>query len=78
MMSKNDDIVKSFRKAAPYISSIYAFMVSIGIFGYAGYWADNKFETKPWFMLVGLLFGLGIGFYQFYKVLMREEKRGPE
>ena len=75
-MQKTDDSAKSFRKAAPYLSSVYTFMASIGIFGYLGYWVDKKFETKPWLLLVGLFFGLGIGFYQFYKVLIQEEKRG--
>jgi F0F1-type ATP synthase assembly protein I len=75
-MQKIDDSSNSFRKAAPYLSSVYTFMASIGLFGYVGYWADKNYETKPWFLLIGLFFGLGIGFYQFYKVLMREEKRG--
>jgi F0F1-type ATP synthase assembly protein I len=70
-----DDFAKSFRKAAPYLNSVYAFMASIGIFGYMGYWADAKFETRPLLLLIGLFIGLGIGFYQFYRVLMKQEER---
>jgi len=28
----------------------------------AGYWLDNHFETGPWLMLLGLLFGVAAGF----------------
>ena len=28
----------------------------------AGYWLDNRFETGPWLMLVGLLLGVAAGF----------------
>jgi F0F1-type ATP synthase assembly protein I len=71
----SDDFGKSFRKAAPYLNSIYTFMASIALFGFLGYLADKKFASKPWLMLIGLFLGLGIGFYQFYKVLIREEKQ---
>lgn len=27
-----------------------------------GYWLDSKFETGPWLMLAGLLFGVAAGF----------------
>lgn len=74
-MPKIDDFVSSFRKAAPYLNSVYTFMASIGLFGYAGYWIDKKFASKPLFLLIGLFCGMGIGFYQFYRVLMAEEKR---
>ncbi|MEX1010610.1 MAG: AtpZ/AtpI family protein [Balneolaceae bacterium] len=23
-----------------------------------GYWLDSRFETSPWFLLIGLLFGI--------------------
>jgi F0F1-type ATP synthase assembly protein I len=70
-----DDFSKSFRKAIPYLNSIYTFMASIALFGFLGYWADKKFTSKPWLLIFGLLMGLGFGFYQFYKVLMRQEER---
>jgi ATP synthase protein I len=70
-----NDFSQSFRKAGPYLGSIYSLMASIGIFGYIGYWIDTKYETRPLFLLIGLFLGLGIGFYQFYKVLMRQEKQ---
>ena len=27
-----------------------------------GYWLDNKYETGPWLMLAGLIFGVAAGF----------------
>ena len=31
------------------------FVGVMGIFTFAGYWADQKLETKPWLMITGLL-----------------------
>jgi len=36
--------------------------VAIGIGWGLGYWLDGKYDTGPWLMLVGLLFGVGAGF----------------
>ena len=30
------------------------FVGVMGLFTYAGYWADGKFGTRPWLMIVGL------------------------
>jgi len=32
----------------------------------AGYWADRRFGTQPWGLLIGAALGALIGFYQFF------------
>jgi hypothetical protein len=37
------------------------FGVSVAICLYAGYWLDERFHTKPWFSLCGVLLGVATG-----------------
>ena len=39
-----------------------------------GYWADNRWETAPWLMLAGLVFGAILGFYRFFVVVLGPQK----
>ena len=38
----------------------------IGYFG--GEWLDGRFHTKPWLMILGLLFGIAAGFRALWRV----------
>ena len=66
---------KAFRIAGPYINASYTLIAAIAMFGLAGWWIDGKLDTKPFILIVGLFFGLGIGFYNFIKILMRLDKK---
>ncbi len=35
----------------------------------AGLWVDNKLETKPLFILLGLAVGLAVAFYGVYRMI---------
>ena len=35
----------------------------------AGYWLDNRLNTAPWLLLVGLLLGLALAGYGVYRML---------
>lgn len=41
----------------------------------AGYWADNRWGTSPWLMLVGTLVGAGLGFYRFFLIVLVDSKK---
>ena len=45
------------------------------IFGGLGYWADLKWDTKPWLMLAGLFFGILMDSWEIYKLLKYEEEQ---
>lgn len=41
--------------------------VLLGIGG--GYWLDSWLGTKPWFLVLGGVLGLGLALYQFFKTV---------
>jgi ATP synthase protein I len=53
--------------------------ILIGVF--AGLWLDNKFNTNPLFILVGLVLGLGVavfGVYRMIRPLMNGKQDGKK
>ena len=47
------------------------FFVAAGILGgvLAGLWIDNKLDTRPLFVLLGLAVGLAVAFYGVYRMI---------
>ncbi|MBI4180983.1 MAG: AtpZ/AtpI family protein [Chloroflexi bacterium] len=41
--------------------------IILGVLG--GLWLDNKFNTKPILVIVGLLAGIGMAFYGVYRMI---------
>jgi F0F1-type ATP synthase assembly protein I len=68
---KLSPLMQALRKAAPYTNIGWVFALSIlaGIFG--GRWIDGKTGTEPLFTLLGALFGIAAGFYNFFKVTLK-------
>ncbi|MBI4202190.1 MAG: AtpZ/AtpI family protein [Chloroflexi bacterium] len=55
-----------------------AFCIVFGIGG--GIWLDNRLNTSPLFVLVGVLLGSGLAFYGVYKMLvplLTGDQNGP-
>lgn len=54
------------RRRSPYVLAAmdfgYTLLAAVGIFGAAGWWVDNKLQTKPWFLLLGIGLGIALGF----------------
>lgn|GEM_PF-397691 len=48
--------------------------VTLLIFVYAGHKLDRHFKSEPWFLLVGVVFGMGFGFYNLFKELNALDK----
>ena len=42
---------------------------------YAGQWLDRKLGSAPWFLLIGVFSGAGLGFYSMYHKLMKAQAR---
>ena len=51
----------------------FATSLAIGLVG--GYFLDRWLDTKPWFLLAGLLLGTVAGFYGMFKMLLPVYKR---
>ena len=72
--SQVSNLSTAYRKAAPYLNLVYVLIASILMFGALGWFADDFFQAKPIFTVLGIFVGLGIGFYSFFKSLKQLEK----
>jgi ATP synthase protein I len=70
-----EGIASSYRKAGPYIDASWQLAGAVGLGTLLGWWLDRKLGTSPWCLVGGALFGIGIGFYMFFKILMNLGKR---
>ena len=70
--------LKSFQnivqQAAPAASASYSLIASILIFTFLGKYIDSKFEISPFGVLIGVLIGLTVGFYQLIKITQLNKK----
>ena len=62
---------ENIRRAGPAATASYTLIGAILLIGGIGYGLDHRFETSPWFLLIGLLTGLIIGFYQLAKTVWK-------
>ena len=46
------------------------FALTIALCAYGGWWADARWETSPWLLIGGCLFGSVGGFYHLYRTLV--------
>ena len=51
------------------------FAISILVFAFLGQWADRRFGTDPWLLLIGVFLGGGGSFYSIYRRLMTDLER---
>jgi ATP synthase protein I len=68
------------REAAPFVGlgTTLAATVLAGLGG--GYWLDGRLGTRPVFLLLGGVFGVGAALYHFFKAVAGQDKRqeGPK
>ena len=69
-----EGIGSAYRKAGPYIDASWQLAGAVGLGTLAGWWLDKKLGTTPWLLVGGALFGIGLGFYLFFKILMNLNK----
>lgn len=66
---KNPDSVgETNRKSGLAWGAVTVMVAAILLFLGIGWLADNYFHTSPLFLVVGVILGTIIGFYQFYKI----------
>ena len=61
---------KVWVEVGPYLGIGWVFAVSIGVFAGLGWWLDPKLGTTPWLLVAGSVFGILIGFANFFKVVL--------
>ena len=60
------------RKSGPSASAAYTLLVAVLFLGGVGFYADHYFNSSPLFILIGLLIGLIIGFYELAKSVFKK------
>jgi F0F1-type ATP synthase assembly protein I len=75
-MIKIDSLANSFsylqkiiKQSGPAMGASYTLIGSILILGALGYFIDKWQDTSPLFLLIGLILGIIIGFYEIAKVI---------
>ena len=58
-------------QAGPAAAASYTLIGAIILLGGIGYAVDRWRGTSPWFLLIGLLLGLIVGFYELAKAVWR-------
>jgi ATP synthase protein I len=73
---RKDDLERSakslqdnFLRAGPAMSASYTLIGAILVLGGIGYALDAWLGTSPWCLLVGLLLGIIVGFYELAKTV---------
>lgn len=64
-----------FFKALEFASVGLEMGASVGIGALFGWWLDGKFGTKPWLLLVFLLFGVAAGFRALIRTARKASKQ---
>ena len=75
-MIKIDSLANSFnylqkiiKQSGPAMGASYTLIGSILILGALGYFIDKWQDTSPLFLLIGLILGIIVGFYEIAKVI---------
>ena len=78
-MPRNTDDRAAMAKAMDWVSRIISACVMSVLPALGGYFLDNWLGTKIVFILLGMLLGGGIGFYQLRKLVetMNEQSNDP-
>ncbi len=68
-------VAEAYRKAGPYLDASWQLAGSTGVWTFIGYWLDRHFGTKPWLLVAGSVLGMSLGFYLFFRALIRLGKK---
>ena len=55
---------ENLHRAGPAATASYTLIGGIVLLGGLGYWADERWQTSPWWFLTGLAVAIVAGFYQ--------------
>lgn len=64
----------ALKSAGPVIAASYSLIGAIVLLGGAGYFGDRWLGTEPWLLVIGLLFGVVVGFYELARIVWRRDR----
>jgi len=75
-MIKIDDLANSFsylqkiiKRSGPAMGASYTLIGAVLILGAIGYFLDKWQDSSPIFLMIGLLIGIIVGFYEIAKIM---------
>ena len=78
---KNNSMFNSYsffqnvlNQAGPAANASYSLLASIFLFIFGGFYIDNHLETSPAGIIVGMILGIVVGFYQMVKFASYKRK----
>ena len=74
-MNKLEKRKKILNEIGLYTDVCIRFAVTIIFFLFLGYWIDNKFGSKPIFIVIFVFLGAATGFYNLYRTLISRLKK---
>ena len=63
---------ENLRRSGPVMMAGYTLIGAILLLGGIGYLIDHWMQTSPWLLLVGLLAGVVVGFYELAKTVWHQ------
>lgn len=69
LAAQANELQAGFRRAGTVAAASYTLIGAIILLGGVGYFADGWLGTAPWLLLVGLLVGIIVGFYELARVV---------
>jgi len=69
LLGQTTEFQRNLRSSAHYAAASYTLIGGIVVLGGLGYFADGWFDTSPWLLLLGLLMGILVGFYELIRVV---------
>lgn len=66
---------KIIRQSGPAMGASYTLIGAILILGALGYFIDKWQDTSPIFLLIGLLLGIIVGFYEIAKTIWKKPNK---
>ena len=71
LVAPAEGLQHSLQNAGSFAAASYTLVGAIVLIGGIGYFADGWFESSPWLLIIGLLLGIVVGFYELARVVWR-------
>jgi F0F1-type ATP synthase assembly protein I len=72
---KPSESTSVMQQLAPYMHLGTQLTLSIVMCGAAGWYADTRYGTEPWLLVVGLVLGMVVGVLQFIRTVRRLDRK---
>lgn len=70
MKDDGKDTAGMLRAAAPYLTLGIQIAAAVVMFLFIGKYADDRFGTKPWLMVAGIVLGFAGGMIHFFRTVI--------